>query len=156
MTHIFLHGLGQGPDSWDGVLAAFPEQGECPDLTSFFAKGGAAYRDLYRGFCTWCEGKTPPLGLCGLSLGAVLALHYALDHPERVGALVRTLDPAVTVHDFRVTAGPLHTNLIFDMVVPYSVKDTDRALRERVQDLVRVEMGEHYYTVIEIDRAYVR
>lgn len=75
---------------------------------------------------------------------------------ERVGALVRTLDPAVTVHDFRVTAGPLHTNLIFDMVVPYSVKDTDRALRERVQDLVRVEMGEHYYTVIEIDRAYVR
>lgn len=75
---------------------------------------------------------------------------------ERVGTLVRTLDPAATVHDFRVTAGPLHTNLIFDMVVPYSVKDTDRELRERVQDLVRVEMGEHYYTVIEIDRAYVR
>lgn len=75
---------------------------------------------------------------------------------ERVAGLVKALDPAVTVHDFRVTAGPLHTNLIFDMVVPYSVKDTDRELRDRVQDLVRVEMGEHYYTVIEIDRAYVR
>ena len=75
---------------------------------------------------------------------------------EQVGALVQTLDPAATVHDFRVTGGPLHTNLIFDMVIPYSVKDTDRELRERVQDLVRVEMGEHYYTVIEIDRAYVR
>lgn len=88
MTHIFLHGLGQGPDSWDGVLAALPEQGECPDLTAFFSKGGAAYQDLYRGFCAYCAEKTPPLGLCGLSLGAVLALHYALDHPERVGALV--------------------------------------------------------------------
>lgn len=75
---------------------------------------------------------------------------------ERMRTLVRAIDPAVTVHDFRVTAGPLHTNLIFDMVVPYSVKDTDRALRERVQDLVRNEMGDRYYTVIEIDRAYVR
>lgn len=75
---------------------------------------------------------------------------------ERVAGMVRTLDPAVTVHDFRVTAGPLHTNLIFDMVVPYSVKDTDRALREKIQGLVRGELGEHYYTVIEIDRAYVR
>jgi len=75
---------------------------------------------------------------------------------ERVGSLVRTIDPAVTVHDFRVTAGPLHTNLIFDMVVPYSAGGTDRELREKVQGLVRGELGENYYTVIEIDRAYVR
>lgn len=75
---------------------------------------------------------------------------------EQVGALARTLDPSVTVHDFRVTAGPLHTNLIFDMVVPYSVSGTDRELREKIQDLVRSEMGENYYTVIGIDRAYVR
>lgn len=88
MTHIFLHGLGQGPADWDGVLDALPEQGACPDLYSLCSVGGADYRDLYRGFCAYCEGKTPPLSLCGLSLGAVLALHYALDHPERVGALV--------------------------------------------------------------------
>ena len=75
---------------------------------------------------------------------------------ERVAGIARTLDPSVTVHDFRVTAGPLHTNLIFDMVVPYSVSGTDRELREKIQGLVRSEMGENYYTVIEIDRAYVR
>lgn len=87
MTQIFLHGLGQGAESWDRTLSLLPEKGETPDLYSFLSAGGAAYRDLYRGLCTYCEEKTPPLALCGLSLGAVLALHYALDHPERVGAL---------------------------------------------------------------------
>lgn len=75
---------------------------------------------------------------------------------ERTAELVRDIDPAATIHDFRVTAGPLHTNLIFDMVVPYAVKGTDRALRERVQTLVKEGMGENYYTVVQIDRAYVR
>jgi len=75
---------------------------------------------------------------------------------ERTGQLVRNIDPVATIHDFRVTAGPLHTNLIFDMVVPYSVKDSDRGLRDRVQALVRDNIGENYYTVVQIDRAYVR
>lgn len=88
MTHIFLHGLGQRTESWRETFAALPEKGETPDLYSFLPEGRATYQDLYNGFCAYCEGKTPPLALCGLSLGAVLALHYTLDHPERVGALV--------------------------------------------------------------------
>lgn len=75
---------------------------------------------------------------------------------ERAGELVRDIDPAATIHDFRVTAGPLHTNLIFDMLIPYSVKGTDRELRERIQALVTERVGENYYTVVQIDRAYVR
>ena len=75
---------------------------------------------------------------------------------ERAVELVRDIDPAATIHDFRVTAGPLHTNLIFDMLIPYSVKGTDRELRERIQALVTGRVGENYYTVVQIDRAYVR
>ena len=75
---------------------------------------------------------------------------------ERTEELVKTIDPAATIHDFRVTAGPLHTNLIFDMLVPYSLKATDRELRERIQGLVTEDVGENYYTVVQIDRAYVR
>lgn len=75
---------------------------------------------------------------------------------ERVSELARMIDPALTIHDFRVTSGPLHTNLIFDMVVPYSVKASDREMREKMQALVTKEMGETYYTVVEIDRSYVR
>lgn len=75
---------------------------------------------------------------------------------ERTAELVKMIDPAATIHDFRVTAGPLHTNLIFDMLVPYSLKATDRELRERIQALVTENAGENYYTVVQIDRAYVR
>ena len=75
---------------------------------------------------------------------------------ERTEELARNIDPSASVHDFRVTAGPLHTNLIFDMVVPYSVRETDRALREKIQALATERMGENFYTVVQIDRAYVR
>lgn len=100
---------------------------------------------------------------CRFHLEAVIHMDpVAADDPktarlrERTAELVRHIDPEVTVHDFRVTAGPLHTNLIFDMVVPYSVRDTDRELRERVQALVTEHMGESFFTVVQIDRAYVR
>lgn len=75
---------------------------------------------------------------------------------ERAAELACAIDPGVTIHDFRVTPGPQHTNLIFDMVVPYSVKETDRGLRDKIQALVTEMMGENYYTVVQIDRSYVR
>ena len=37
---------------------------------------------------------------------------------DQVAALARELDPALSIHDFRITASPMHTNLIFDVVVP--------------------------------------
>lgn len=88
MRHLFLHGLGQDAASWDKVLAALETEGNCPALASFFQDGENTYEALYRGFSDYCENLDAPLFLCGLSLGAVLALHYALDHPERLGALV--------------------------------------------------------------------
>lgn len=75
---------------------------------------------------------------------------------ERTEELVRGIDPSVTVHDFRVTAGPLHTNLIFDIVVPYSVRETDRELRGKIQAMATERMGGNFFTVVQIDRARVR
>jgi len=86
MNHIFLHGLGQDASAWDKLLAALPIEGTCPELFSFL-DGEPTYRALYRGFSGCCEGLDGPLSLCGLSLGAVLALQYAADHPERVASL---------------------------------------------------------------------
>lgn len=86
MTTVLLHGLGQGPESW--AAAARELEGEVlrPDL---FApvRGGAAYQELYRAFAGYCGRLDRPLRLCGLSLGGVLALQYAAEHPERVEAL---------------------------------------------------------------------
>lgn len=86
---VMLHGLGQRPDSWDETLAHLKwEKTWCPDLGELVGKAGGSYEKLYRAFEEACGGIDGALELCGLSIGAVLGLHYAIDHPERVASLV--------------------------------------------------------------------
>lgn len=67
---------------------------------------------------------------------------------------VKEIDPDITIHDFRITRGPLHTNLIFDAVVPRSCPLTEEQLKKRIAALMKQE-NPNYFTVVEIDRAYV-
>ena len=48
----------------------------------------ATYGELYTAFSEECDKENDEIVLCGLSLGAVLALNYAIDHPDKVKALV--------------------------------------------------------------------
>lgn len=59
-----------------------------PDLMGFLAEREITYTNLYHGFEKYCENIGPPLNLCGISLGAILALDYAVKHHSRVGSLV--------------------------------------------------------------------
>jgi cation diffusion facilitator family transporter len=68
--------------------------------------------------------------------------------------LAAQIHPELTVHDFRITAGPLHTNLIFDVVVPYSAGVGDEEVRERLTQGLQA-LDESYNTVIDIDHSYV-
>ena len=90
MKYIYLHGLGQTPDSWNKVLKELhsPETALCPNLAKLMPDGNADYSSLYTAFSNLCNTINDELVLCGLSLGSVLALNYAIDHPERVKALV--------------------------------------------------------------------
>lgn len=87
MQRIFLHGLGQGPSSWDGTLRYLDGPALCPDLFSLPRRGEFGYQALYQAFCAYCAAVSGPVQLCGLSLGGVLALHYAAEHPENVSSL---------------------------------------------------------------------
>ena len=49
---------------------------------------------------------------------------------EKMAALVREIDPAMTIHDFRMTVGPDHQNLIFDVVVPHKCPLSDEEVKE--------------------------
>jgi hypothetical protein len=61
----------------------------------------------------------------------------------------------LTIHDFRVVKGPTHTNLIFDMVLPFDFAFSDSETADRVQNAIwRVDKT--YFTVIEIDKAYTK
>ena len=69
----------------------------------------------------------------------------------RVEHLVRVLDERIRIHDFRMVPGNTHTNLIFDMDVPFEVKLDDNELKRRVSDFIAAE-APNYFTVITIDR----
>lgn len=90
MKLILLHGLGQGPESWDKVLEALGPDGTaaCPDLFGLCGDREVAYPALYSALEDCAGGFAEPVVLCGLSLGAVLALDYAIRRPEKVAGLV--------------------------------------------------------------------
>lgn len=71
---------------------------------------------------------------------------------EETAELVREIDPRITVHDFRVVPGVTHTNLIFDVAVPYELKMTVSEIRDAVSRKVR-ERHENYYAVVTVDRS---
>lgn len=86
MKILLIHGLGQTASAWNEVCGFLPEDClDVPELSGFIGKG--TYQELYRGFSEHCLSINEPLCLCGLSLGAVLALNFAADHPGKTAAL---------------------------------------------------------------------
>lgn len=89
MECVFVHGLGQTAESWGPVLSFLNRADvHCPNLFCL-AKGKAVtYDTLYRFFADYCNTLDGVIDLCGLSLGGVLAINYAVDYPEKVHSLV--------------------------------------------------------------------
>lgn len=89
MKYIFLHGLGQKPSAWDDVVQAMSGQSDisCPDLWKWLSNAEPCYSKLYQELEAYCARFDEPLNLCGLSLGGILALNYAIEHCEKVSSL---------------------------------------------------------------------
>ena len=73
---------------------------------------------------------------------------------RQVGELAGTIGEGVSIHDFRIVEGPSHTNLIFDLVLPFDVKLTPEQAREIMTALIE-ERYENYFAVITVDQSYV-
>lgn len=73
---------------------------------------------------------------------------------EQVTTLVKTVDPRLTIHDFRIVPGATHTNLIFDVVIPFDEQLTRPQVAQRVCRLVE-DMDGHYRAVVKIENSYV-
>lgn len=63
---------------------------------------------------------------------------------------VAAVDAGLTIHDFRCVVGQTHTNLIFDLVVPFENKTPTDLLCASIEAKLR-EHGA-YYAVITVDR----
>lgn len=69
-----------------------------------------------------------------------------------VGEYLYTHFPEISMHDFRMVKGQTHTNIIFDILVPYSEKKPESiicALKQRVS-----EYDKNYFAVINVDRSF--
>lgn len=66
-------------------------------------------------------------------------------------AAAEAVDPRLCIHDFRYVAGKEHSNLIFDIAVPFEVKLTDDDIRAAVTAELR-KVDRRFNTVITIDR----
>ena len=66
--------------------------------------------------------------------------------------VVIEIDPRITIHDFRVVKGETHTNLIFEVVVPYKFKMPKEQLTALIEKKTKEKLGEQYFTVVEVDR----
>lgn len=68
--------------------------------------------------------------------------------------ILHDLDPIIAMHDFRIVKGPTHTNIIFDIVVPFEYKLKDEELKKKIDEKVK-SLNAQYFTVIEVDKAYM-
>ena len=77
---------------------------------------------------------------------------------ERVSELRRTVEIAVKqidsrlgIHDFRFVSGETHSNLLFDVTVPFEIKQSDADIRRLVSEAVAT-IDNSYFAVVTIDR----
>lgn len=72
---------------------------------------------------------------------------------EMIQELLNDYDPKLKMHDFRVVYGVSHTNLIFDVVIPFKYQLTPNQLKEEIKELVK-QKNEKYEVVITVDQLY--
>ena len=65
--------------------------------------------------------------------------------------IAEDVDEKLSVHDFRAVIGETHTNLIFDVLLPFESKMNEKEVVERISDAV-LEHRDNCYCVITVDR----
>lgn len=64
--------------------------------------------------------------------------------------VVQELDPRFTLHDFRMVRGPGHTNLVFDLVIPFELAQQRKEISREINRRIKA-VNEKYNVVITID-----
>ena len=70
--------------------------------------------------------------------------------------MVHQMGDGFSMHDFRMVPGQTHTNLIFDVVVPFEYEPSDSQIIAKLQQKADLELNGTFFLKIQIDRAYVK
>lgn len=76
-----------------------------------------------------------------------------IEYKAAVVKLIKEIHKDATIHDFRMVPGPNHTNLIFDAVIPYDIKDSDEQIKKQICQMVECNL-EQCFAVVMIDRPF--
>ena len=91
MVNILVHGLGQTEKSWDKIIEELDKsniKAENPNLFELAKNYEINYENIYRTFCDYCNSFKEKINLCGLSLGGILSINYAIEYPEKVNSMI--------------------------------------------------------------------
>lgn len=75
----------------------------------------------------------------------------ANEHKALVKKIISEISPSISMHDFRMTDGIKNRNLIFDVVVPYSLKISDAEIKRLISEKIKNE-DENLNAVITVDK----
>ncbi len=71
---------------------------------------------------------------------------------KKLAGIVVAAGENFSMHDFRMVPGNTHTNLIFDVAVPFANQYSDAEVAAEIQKLARGKLPEGYFLKIQIDR----
>ena len=88
MKTVLLHGLGQTAQDWKEVVQQLSiSDVDCPEFFSS-TEDEISYSQILGDLEQRYSEVKEPLRICGLSLGALLAIDFAIRHEEKVDSLV--------------------------------------------------------------------
>ena len=73
---------------------------------------------------------------------------------DELAEAAKSIDPRLSIHDFRIVDGPTHTNVIFDAVLPNDSKLTEEEAVAQLAALVN-SLWQNSHPKVHIDRPFV-
>ena len=67
---------------------------------------------------------------------------------------VKKIDDELTIHDFRIVKGDTHTNVIFDLVVPYDCQKSEDEIKTLAKQNIQ-KIDQKLMPVIYVERSFV-
>ncbi len=76
------------------------------------------------------------------------------DLRKKISIILKNIDVSISMHDFRIVVGDTHTNLIFDVVLPYDLRINRTEIKTMIENEVK-KIDKTYFTVIHFDNLYI-
>ena len=73
---------------------------------------------------------------------------------EAVRNILNDINPVLHFHDFRITNGPMRTNIIFDLEVPFDFELKDNEIIRKINESMKA-INETYYIVVHVDKVVI-